>query len=672
MKRLNNFLREEETEAKKQAIARGLEYRGFGYWADKNTGQVVARSSGDKLIDIEKPMEQGEGQGDEPTAPKGKGFADMMPPGGAPQQPVAMGKVLPGEEKAPKDEDDGNWTPGPDGDTDVGSDNKNEVEDDVFVDKDEDTDDWVAGPDGSNFKNFKSFDKMQEAVLTEWDWTGKSQGVPLLGDSQAQSAAEVAKRRGYTSDGHGYWMDQSGNIVGKTVNGKFVEVSPDEAKRAELGSKMPGRTTMRDMLKGKREVGGPMAAEIGAAKDAAANLSPSERDAYLDKMAATKDGTYRKGADKGHYDKAVDMQKNMANASRMDALKFKRLKDWNEEVKQYVADPNYDLSDDNLGEELGDGAFGQVHLEAAGENVIKDGMIGQNEVQALDLLKDIPGFPRIINTRFDGEFESEEDREGSTGASFWDQAVSAPGRFAMTLADGQPIGDAAYGWDDISAETAASNFWNTMAAMHKAGVAHNDLHGGNIFFNDELEPTILDLGLATVDKLAALMEGLASQNDNNYQLNDYVGMHQLPQETIDQLEANRQELIDTIAEDYSGDEWEDDTREMWSDIIEGDIRITRDALTDFRYQLDLDEDQLQKYIDILYQGIEAPEEPVDERSELEQRMDKGYQGMLDKIAKGAGYRDGEGMKGIFNAANNMKKERGEGSIPFKGVDITRQ
>ena len=38
-----------------------------------------------------------------------------------------------------------------DGSTDVGTD-KNEVEDDAFVDKDEDNNDWVAGPDGSNYK----------------------------------------------------------------------------------------------------------------------------------------------------------------------------------------------------------------------------------------------------------------------------------------------------------------------------------------------------------------------------------------------------------------------------------------------------------------------------------------------------------------------------------------
>ena len=57
-------------------------------------------------------------------------------------------------------------------------------------------------------------------------------------------------------------------------------------------------------------------------------------------------------------------------------------------------------------------------------------------------------------------------------------------------------------------ENAAEKFWNKMAAMHKRGVSHNDLHGGNIFWDeDEEEINILDLGLAKVSRLSALMEG---------------------------------------------------------------------------------------------------------------------------------------------------------------------
>ena len=43
--------------------------------------------------------------------------------------------------------------------------------------------------------------------------------------------------------------------------------------------------------------------------------------------------------------------------------------------------------------------------------------------------------------------------------------------------------------------------------MHVRGIAHNDMHGGNIYV-DEDDGSVLDLGIAKVDKLAALMEAI--------------------------------------------------------------------------------------------------------------------------------------------------------------------
>ena len=47
--------------------------------------------------------------------------------------------------------------------------------------------------------------------------------------------------------------------------------------------------------------------------------------------------------------------------------------------------------------------------------------------------------------------------------------------------------------------------------MHKAGVSHNDLHGGNIYVDDDRKANFLDLGLAKVDRLSALMEHFFSE-----------------------------------------------------------------------------------------------------------------------------------------------------------------
>ena len=671
----------QETEAHKEAVAKGLKYKGFGYWAD-GSGKVVARSLGGKLQPVEKAeVDDSEGGAEVAQMAKGKSYDDIAA-GGEPTQPVEMGEVLPGEEKAPKE--DGQWEPGPDGDTQVGEE-PSEVEDDVFVDKDQDSDKWVAGADGSNYKNFKSFDNMvSEGAIADKLRAGQANLKRAMdGSFEPAGAAAEAKKRGLNSDGHGYWLDNAGNPVAKTENGKLVDLTPQEIKRHDLGSRIPGRTTMRDMVKGNRPVDGVMQKRIGAAKDALANISPSERDKYIDAKMATKDGTYKAGKDKGPYHKAMDAQKAIDRMGQKDYDRMKEVEELNAESKQYFLDPEYDLSDANLGDELGTGAFGSVYMSDDGENVIKEGQIGREEMQALDLLKDFEGFPKLVNAEFSSPFRSvsqweaadsgevpDTDASGEDfGGTFWTEAQAAMGRYAMSRAFGLPVSDVNYDWDEDSQEAATTNFWQLMATMHKAGVSHNDLHGGNVFFDSMLRPTILDLGLARVNKLTALMEAIASQRDNNYQLHHALQMHNLPQEQIDILETNRANFIDKISDDYSDDEWADEDREFLMSMLEGDIRITEDQLEEYYDRLQFDDDQLQEYIDILYDGF--GQEPEDNRSDLEKRMEGGYKAMLDKIGRAAGYNSGEAAADMFRAADDMAVERGEGRIPFKGLDITR-
>ena len=666
MKNLNMFLEEQENEAHKKAQAMGLEYRGFGYWADPNTGEIVKRSSGDELRDVG-GLEAQEGPGGDEEAPssKGQSFDGMM---GAAAPEVEQGEVKPGEEKAPENKD---WKPGPDGDTDVGKDvDEEDAEDDAFISKDEDSDKWTAGPDGDNYTTVKSFDKMQEAA----------ESVKQLSMDVGQGAANEAKKRGLNSDGHGYWLDNAGNPVAKTEGGKLVDLTPEEIKRHDLGSRVPGRTTMRDMMKGKREPAGLMGKRIGAAKAGLAHLSPSERDAYIDDRMATKDGTYKMGSEKGPYHKAMDAQNAVDKFGEKDYAEYKEVQQLNKDSVDYYQDPEYDLYDEGV--ELGSGAFGTVYMGADGRSVIKDGQIGRDELQVMDLLKDVTGFPKLLKGEFNSGFKSietwendgitvEPDSDDAFGGSFWHNAQAAKGRFAMSLAGGEQVSDAAYNWDEITQENIAEQFWNKMAAMHKRGVSHNDLHGGNIFWDeDEEEINILDLGLAKVNRLTALMEGLASINENNYQLWSGFEIGNLSEEMQEKLQMNKRALIEQMSDDYSGEEWEDEVATVLEELIEGDIRLTSDKVDMITDQLQLDEEQLQEYLDILYDGI-GDEEVEDNRSDLEKRMEGGYKKMMDKIAAANGYSDGEAMAQMFNAANNIHREKGKGDIPFKGVDITR-
>ena len=196
----------------RKAVAKGLQYKGFGYWAD-SSGQIVARSHGDKLEPVGCKKEEEEEKKEE--QPGGaSSFGQMMDMGAQQQAPAVQGEVKPGEEKARKEKGEGSWEPGPNGDTSVG--NPEEVADDAFVTKTNDSK-WTAGYDGDNYKNF-SFDKF------------KAEAVQVTEDTE--TPAQKASRLNLTSDGHGRWFDAQENS-GFTRGGDLVPASDKEKRDHE-------------------------------------------------------------------------------------------------------------------------------------------------------------------------------------------------------------------------------------------------------------------------------------------------------------------------------------------------------------------------------------------------------------------------------------------------------
>ena len=105
--------------------------------------------------------------------------------------------------------------------------------------------------------------------------------------------------------------------------------------------------------------------------------------------------------------------------------------------------------------ELGEGAFGTVHLSKDG-NVIKEGDIGRDELEALFLMKDNPAFPTLINAQFSTPFkhqssaynnpmDADDERADSQGryfipgeeSDFERKFVTARGTYAMSMAEGE-------------------------------------------------------------------------------------------------------------------------------------------------------------------------------------------------------------------------------------------
>ena len=235
MKRFEAFLTEQETEAHKKATAMGLEYRGFGYWADKQTGKITHRSSGDELTEVGGGLEAAGGGPQEMGTVAAEAWLIWLRVLLWVETP--MGEVKPGEEQARKDT---NWEPGPDGSTDVGQD-KDTVEGDVFVGKNNQAG-WEAGPDGSNITNW-SFDQFQEAAIME------GSGMP---------AAQEARLKNLTSDGHGMWFDSKGTPVARTLDGELEFLSPKEREQEQA------KIVARNMRKPGVEMSGDMDAVAGA------------------------------------------------------------------------------------------------------------------------------------------------------------------------------------------------------------------------------------------------------------------------------------------------------------------------------------------------------------------------------------------------------------------------
>ncbi len=176
MKRLKQLISEVKGEkAHREAVAKGLKYKGFGYWVDPATNQVAFKTEDDTLVPVDPDVEADKA---------GPGGGDPAMPGGGPEavgdmgsgaqmmqsrkmmglpdvQPgsVVKGVTNPGEEQVPTTLE---WEPGPDGSTCVDSDEPAAiVPEDSFVSRTNHMK-WGAGPDGTNYANIDYADMLKD------------------------------------------------------------------------------------------------------------------------------------------------------------------------------------------------------------------------------------------------------------------------------------------------------------------------------------------------------------------------------------------------------------------------------------------------------------------------------------------------------------------------------
>ncbi len=282
-------------------------------------------------------------------------------------------------------------------------------------------------------------------------------------------------------------------------------------------------------------------------------------------------------------------------------------------------------------------------------------------------------------TMFDGGDEAREPNQSQywdpdEKSEFEDKFPTAQGTFAMTAADGEPLANMVMPEDEFGEGGSdemnglREKVWALRAALHQAGFSHNDTHGGNIFVNEDMEPTMLDMGLAKDNPLSALMEGLGATGQDeddepimDYQFDSDMRWEKLPPRMKETMLENREELEQMIMD--NGDVDEDDEEEMeWKmstlqQLMQGGIRMRGKDMEGIQEAFPAlkNKDLVMKMIRRLYQGMGG--------SGVERRMASAFNQRA---------RDSK----LLATVNKMRKEKGKKElsnpnrvVPMKFLDF---
>lgn len=160
---------------------------------------------------------------------------------------------------------------------------------------------------------------------------------------------------------------------------------------------------------------------------------------------------------------------------------------------------------------LGSGAMGEVRRNPGPPpSIVKKGEIGENEVAALKKLAGTGVAPKLNGDVMLGE--SKATRGGLGG-----HVTAAKGIIDMSEAKGKPVGNI-YGENNQHRIERLNSLMDARAKMHLAGVAHNDMHTGNVFYDGGTKKsTIVDFGLSQIGFKYALSEAIGTNRGGDYQ-----------------------------------------------------------------------------------------------------------------------------------------------------------
>lgn len=142
---------------------------------------------------------------------------------------------------------------------------------------------------------------------------------------------------------------------------------------------------------------------------------------------------------------------------------------------------------------LGKGAYGTVLREPKKGNAIKRGEVGDIEADLIDRLGKADLGPKLLAAQLDG------DSQYHPGVKI--------GRVAMSVVAGSPIGSKAPD-KEIGGVKVSDAYWVARAKLHRMGIAHNDMHIDNVLVDRKGQARFVDMGLAQDSPKAALAEAM--------------------------------------------------------------------------------------------------------------------------------------------------------------------
>lgn len=166
--------------------------------------------------------------------------------------------------------------------------------------------------------------------------------------------------------------------------------------------------------------------------------------------------------------------------------------------------------------DVGGGAQGEVRLNnnLSQPAAMKNGKVGQYEAAALERLQNVSNVPNLYGVRYDSK-QGPQRMDSGLGGSLGPHIRERPGKLAMELKEGKPLYRV---MGRNNKDQLTDDLVKARKAIHMRGVAHNDMHGGNVLYDDANKKlNVIDFGLAQISPKAALIEALGGWNARDFQ-----------------------------------------------------------------------------------------------------------------------------------------------------------